>query len=101
MGYLDPIYAYGHPSTNCRAITGGAFYNPAIGQFPDEYDDVYFFTDVCAGWIRKYDPATDTASGFATGFSRIVDLEVSNNGELYYLSRGDPALVGKITYAGN
>lgn len=58
---------------------------------------------VCSGWIRKYDPATHSASRFVTGLSspRIVDLEVSNNGALYYLSRGDPALVGKIRYAGN
>src|SRR5215211_1057547 len=100
--YVDPIYAYGHPSTTtCRAITGGAFYKPAKVQFPGEYVGDYFFTDVCTGWIKSYDPATDTASGFATGLSRIVDLEVSKSGALYYLSRGDPALVGKITYAGN
>jgi len=36
----------------------------------------------------------------ATGLSSIVDLEVSQDGELYYLSRGSPGLVDKIDYAG-
>jgi len=44
---------------------------------------------------------SDTASGFATGLSSVVDLEVSKNGELYYLSRGNPGFVNKIGYAGN
>ncbi len=61
----------------------------------------YFFADFCNGWIRKYDPATDAASGFARGLSSVVDLEVSNAGELYYLSRGSPGSVSKIRYTGN
>jgi hypothetical protein len=35
-------------------------------------------------------------SGFASGIERPVDLEVSKQGELYYLSRGSTGLVGKI-----
>jgi len=101
--YVDPIYAYGHGYTNTTgcAITGEAFYKPAIVQFPSEYVNDYFFTDVCSGWIMRYDPATDTASGFTTGSSRVVDLEVSKNGGLYYLRRGDPARVGEIRFACN
>jgi glucose/arabinose dehydrogenase len=105
--YVDPIFAYGHipPSdgstdnTGC-AITGGAFYEPASVRFPDSYFGDYFFADLCNGWIRSYDTATDTASGFATGLSSVVDLEVSNDGELYFLSRGSPGTVGKITSSG-
>jgi len=102
--YRPPIYAYEHGTTNTTgcSITGGAFYNPATVQFPSEqgYVGDYFFADFCNGWIRRYDPATDTASGFATGLGSVVDLEVSQDGELYYLSRGSPGLVGKIGYAG-
>jgi glucose/arabinose dehydrogenase len=100
--YVDPIFAYGHGSTDSTgcAITGGTFYEPTTVQFPDSYGD-YFFADLCNGWIRSYDPANDTASGFATGLSSVVDLEVSNNGELYFLSRGTPGTVNKITYSGN
>jgi glucose/arabinose dehydrogenase len=111
LPYMDPILAYGHGSTGTTgcAITGGAFYNPATLQFPQEYEGDYFFADFCGGWIRRLEqqppPSSGfTASGFATGLQRPIDLEVSKAGELYYLSRstttGSPAFVGKITYAG-
>jgi glucose/arabinose dehydrogenase len=97
--YMDPIYAYGHggtPTTTGCAITGGAFYNPTTRRFPIGYVGDYFFADLCNGWIRRYDPASDTTTGFATGLGfGVVDLEVSNAGELYYLSRG-PGTVSKI-----
>ena len=107
--YADPLFSYGHdgePATTGCSITGGAFYNPTTPQFPpeSEYEGDYFFADFCGGWIRSYDSATDTASGFATGLERPIDLEVSSAGELYYLSRGttgSPALVGKIGYSDN
>ncbi len=101
--YTPPIFAYGHGSTNTTgcAITGGAFYNPPTVQFPSGYVGDYFFADLCNGWIRRYDPAADTASRFATGLSGLVDLEVSKVGELYYLSRGSPGSVAKIRYTGN
>jgi glucose/arabinose dehydrogenase len=101
--YTPPDYAYGHgvtDTTGC-AITGGAFYNPATVQFPRDYVGDYFFTDLCNGWIRTYDPANKLASGFATGLSSVVDLEVSKDGELYYLSRDSLASVGKLSYSGN
>jgi glucose/arabinose dehydrogenase len=102
--YTPPIFAYGHSgdteTTGC-AITGGTFYEPAAVQFPDGYFGDYFFADLCNGWIRSYDPANKAASGFATGLSSVVDLEVSGDGELYLLSRGTPGSVGKITYSGN
>jgi glucose/arabinose dehydrogenase len=96
--YIPPIFAYGHGSTNTTgcSITGGAFYNPATVQFPSGYVGDYFFADFCNGWIRRYDPATDKAMGFATGLGSIVDLDVNKDGSLYYLSRGNSGLVGKI-----
>jgi glucose/arabinose dehydrogenase len=103
LSYAPPIFAYGHdgdPAATGCAITGGTFYEPATAQFPDSYRGDYFFADLCSGWIRSYEPATDTASGFATGLSSVVDLEVSNSGELYLLSRDGPGSVGKITYSG-
>src|SRR5215213_5236136 len=102
--YVDPIFSYGHGSTNTTgcAITGGTFY-PTSALFPREYEG-YYFADFCNGWIRRLDPATGNASSFATGLERPIDLEVSKTGELYYLARGNtgsPAIVGKIGYAGN
>jgi hypothetical protein len=70
-------------------------------RFPSRYVGDYLFADYCNGWIRRYDPASDTATGFASGLSGVVDLEVSKNGSLYYLSRGSKASVGKIGYTGH
>jgi glucose/arabinose dehydrogenase len=103
--YVDPIFAYGHGSTETTgcAITGGTFYPPTSTLFPQEYEGDYFFADFCSGWIRRLDPSTGAVSGFATGLERPIDLEVSQAGELYYLSRsstGSPAIVDKIGYAG-
>ncbi|HEU4493564.1 MAG TPA: PQQ-dependent sugar dehydrogenase [Rubrobacteraceae bacterium] len=101
--YRNPVFAYRHGSTNITgcAISGGAFYNPTTRQFPSNYIGDYFFADFCSGWVRKLDSATGAVSGFATGLSRPVDLKVSKNGILYYLSRGSGAgSVGKIRYTG-
>jgi glucose/arabinose dehydrogenase len=101
--YTAPVHEYAHGSTDTTgcSITGGTFYNPATVQFPIAYVSDYFFADFCSGWIRKYDPSTGVASGFATGLERPIDLEVSKGGQLYYLTRGSPASVGKIGYAAN
>ena len=88
--YRDPLFEYGHGSsgtTGC-AIVGGAFYNPAITQFPVSYVGKYFFGDLCSGWIRLFDPSDSTASVFATGISTLVDLKVGPEGSLYYLTNG-------------
>lgn len=97
--YLSPLYAYGHGSsstTGC-AITGGAFYNPPVQNFPASYNGKFFFADYCTGWIRQYDSASDTTSGFATGISSPVDLQVGPDGALYYLYRGGGG-VRRISY---
>ena len=87
--FRDPIFAYANDASTC-AITGGAFYNPQIVQFPANYVGNYFFADFCGGWIRKLDPSMGNAvSDFATGISLPVDLKVSPDGFLYYLARGN------------
>jgi glucose/arabinose dehydrogenase len=116
--YVDPIFAYGHagidPATTGCSITGGVFYNPTTLQFPSGYEGDYFFADFCSGWIRRLEPppppspgeagGSYTATDFASGIEgRPVDLEVSKEGELYYLSRGrssSPGTVIKIRYSG-
>jgi glucose/arabinose dehydrogenase len=86
--FRDPIFAYANDAQTC-AITGGAFYNPQVIQFPSNYVGNYFFSDFCGGWIRTLDPAMGNAvAGFATGISLPVDLQVSADGFLYYLARG-------------
>ena len=84
--YTCPIYVYGR-SDGC-AITGGAFYNPAVPQFPAADVGDYFFADYCNGWIRKLEAGTANMTPFATGINAPVDLQVGNDGALYYLARG-------------
>ena len=97
----DPLFEYGHGTsgtTGC-AIVGGAFYNPAINQFPASYVGKYFFGDLCSGWIRLFDPSESTASDFATDISTLVDLKVGPEGSLYYLAQGSGGQVWKISTA--
>jgi glucose/arabinose dehydrogenase len=100
--YLAPVFAYEHGSsstTGC-AITGSVFYNPAARQFPVEYVGDYFFADLCSGWIRRYDLATDRAVGFATNLPGPVDLDVGTGGNLFVLVRGSGS-VERIRYTGS
>jgi glucose/arabinose dehydrogenase len=88
--YRSPLFAYGHGngSTTGCAITGGAFYNPAINRYPPQYSGQYFFADFCSGWIRLFTPASGQASGFASSVTSAVDLALGPDGYLYYLARG-------------
>jgi glucose/arabinose dehydrogenase len=94
--YDSPFYAYDRRGTGECAIAGGAFYSPVTMQFPAEYSGVYFFADLCKGWIHTVDPDTANMSGFATGITSPVDLKVSDDGSLYYLARGASASAGVL-----
>ena len=102
--HLGPIYFYGHQAgafTGC-AITGGAFYNPPLAQFPSDYVGDYFFADFCSGWINKFDPASSPpVTSFATGIELPVDLQIGPEGSLYYLARGSGGAVYRIQHAGS
>jgi glucose/arabinose dehydrogenase len=100
-GVTYPIFYYGHSGgavTGC-AITGGAFYNPPSPTFPAAYQGKYFFSDYCTGFIRVLNPADGTDTGFATGLSAPVDLQVSASGDLYYLARGSGLF--RVRYTAN
>jgi len=56
----------------------------------------YFFADLCSGWIRRFHPSNQTATGFATGISNPVDLKVSSSGSLFYLARGASSNTGVV-----
>lgn len=108
-GFQNPVFSYQHGTTadtGC-AITGGAFYDPTAPTtplFPAEYQGDYFYADFCSGWIRRLDLSTTppTSAGFASGIDRPVDLEVAEDGSLYYLSKDTsaPDAVHRIRYAG-
>ena len=102
-GMTNPIYQYSSSGTPECAITGGAFYNPTTPTFPAQYIGKYFFADLCAGWLKTMDPlnppATGTATNFATAISQPVDIQVANDGSLYYLARGSNS-VFRVQYFG-
>ncbi|MGZ5483516.1 MAG: PQQ-dependent sugar dehydrogenase [Pyrinomonadaceae bacterium] len=99
--FRDPLFQYGHgiSSTTGCAIAGGAFYNPSTVQFPASYVGKYFFAELCSGWIRLMDPSNNTATGFASGISNPVDLQVASDGSLYYLALGSSS-VFRVQFTG-
>ncbi len=94
--YRAPLFAYTH-ADGC-AITGGAFYDPPAATFPAAYLGKYFFSDLCGGWIRRFDPTSKAVVGFATGIDSPVDLVVTPQGDLLYLAYGSGVL-GRISAA--
>lgn len=98
--YRSPIHAYTHDqnpiSTGC-SIIGGAFYNPSLNQYPPEYFGRYFFADLCSGWVRSLNPATNATEIFATGFGQPVQVELGPDGFLYILTRRTGTLY-RISY---
>jgi glucose/arabinose dehydrogenase len=103
--FRSPLLAYAHsgePATTGCAIAGGAFYNPLFVQFPASFVGKYFFADLCSGWIRIFDPATNTAAPFASGIVQPVDLKVGLDGSLYYLSINQGhGFVSRIRFTGS
>ncbi|HVL76779.1 MAG TPA: PQQ-dependent sugar dehydrogenase [Noviherbaspirillum sp.] len=113
--FSDALHIYGHEpddegNRRC-AVTGGAFYDPTIQQFPSEYLNLYLFADYCSGAIYRIDPqAPDADRIFASGLAGPIGLAVAPDGSLYYLTRhtvgeagqgDDRGLLGKITYTGS
>ncbi|HKS08021.1 MAG TPA: Calx-beta domain-containing protein [Pyrinomonadaceae bacterium] len=109
-GMTNPLYQYSSAVAAPCAITGGAFYNPTTPTFPAEFIGKYFFADFCAGWIKTLDPLSPPLPGaavdFATAINSPVDIQVANDGSLYYLARGNSSVyrvqfIGGATLAVN
>jgi uncharacterized repeat protein (TIGR03806 family) len=84
--FQGPLFAYDHGQG--RSITGGAFYNPPVDQFPKTYVGKYFFADFMDNWIRVLDPDQPTdVQPFAAGLAAPVDVQVAPDGSLYVLNR--------------
>src|SRR5262249_13836320 len=93
--FRSPTYAYRHQNNGC-AIGGATFYTPDTIQFPPEYYNSYFFSDLCGGWIRRLDPTNNNVVTFASNISMPVDLQVGPDGALYYLVRGPQSDTGSV-----
>jgi len=96
--YQPPLYVYSHGSGPFQgfAIAGGAFYDTATPQFPDQFAGGYFFADYVNGWIDFRD-RFGAVSQFATGVAGPVGLLAAGDGSLDYLAR-DGGQVMRITY---
>ena len=85
--YRDPLFQYSHTNNYC-AIVGSTFYLPDVQQFPTHYIGRYFYSDYCTGNIRMLDPETGQDKGvFITDGDRVIDLDISGDGSLFYLER--------------
>ena len=103
-GLVAPIYAYPHPSSGSMAITGGAFYEPAVASFPAEFSGRYFFLDGGQQWIRVLDPATGAVTEFAPRLGAAtgempLGLALGADGALYYAKNRTGSLL-RIQYNG-
>jgi uncharacterized repeat protein (TIGR03806 family) len=84
--FKGPLWAYDR--SQGKSITGGAFYNPAVAQFPGEFLGKYFFAEFMDNWIRVMDPDHPTdVRPFAAGLAGPVDLQLAPDGSLFVLER--------------
>jgi glucose/arabinose dehydrogenase len=90
--FISPIHFYANANATECAIAGGTFYAPEVRQFPAQYVESYFFSDLCGGWVRRLDTNLQS-NGFATGVSSPVDQLVGHDGSVYVLARGAGAVV--------
>jgi hypothetical protein len=96
-GVTYPIYTYSHadPDGGC-AVTGGTFYRPTgEALLSNIFDGVYFFTDLCGGWIKYRTSAGDVVK-LVDGIDHPTAVETGPDGALYYLADFG-GQVGRIT----
>lgn len=95
--FTRPVHAYGS-----GAISGGAFYNPAVQQFPDSFVGDYFYADFNGGFIRRLslDGGVKVTSAFARSLGAPTDLKVGPDGTLYALLYGGRVLQYAATQGG-
>jgi glucose/arabinose dehydrogenase len=84
----DPLHVRAHPAGSGCGIRAGAFYDPDLAMFPAAYHDAYFIAEPCSGSIAWLNPSDGSAGTFGTDLVTPIDLLVSPDGALYYLSRG-------------
>lgn len=80
-GMTNPIYSYGRSVG--AAITGGVFYRARL--FGSGYAGDYFFSDYTSTFIKRLTPDGRVVN-FHTSAKSPLDIDIGNNGKLYYLS---------------
>ena len=83
-----PLLTYAHTADLSASITGGQFYTGST--FPSAYRGAYFYGDYVRNTFRYATTdaggALQTDNAFADGADGPVDIQVSTDGALYYLS---------------
>jgi glucose/arabinose dehydrogenase/PKD repeat protein len=109
-----PYFAYpraqelvaGEFTAGCNAgatLSGLAFYT--TGPYPDEYDDALFFADTSRKCIWAMQKGADglpnptNLKTFVAGAATPVDLEISPDGDLFYVDIGG-GTIRRIQYSG-
>lgn len=81
VAFVDPLYSYGRSVGG--AITGGAFYRAQL--FGSTYRGDYFFSDYTSTFIKRLTP-DGRVLNWHTSAKSPLDIDIGNNGKLYYLS---------------
>lgn len=102
VGFDAAVYYYGHDTptqtgepTGC-AITGGTFFSPSSTNYPNQYNNKYYFIDYCNGWLRYINPSsppppnTPLSSTFGSNLGAgLVCMATGPDGNLYFLQRNN------------
>lgn len=118
VGFDAAVYYYsqntptqsGEP-TGC-AITGGTFFSPTSTNYPNQYNNKYYFIDYCNGWLRYINPSsppppnTPISSTFGSNLGAgLVCMATGPDGNLYFLQRNNSqtsnSSLKKIIYTSN
>jgi glucose/arabinose dehydrogenase len=99
---IHATYSYGHPGWGC-AITSGVAFHPVGGAttYPPAYQNRFYFTDWCSGWIRSFDmsnPAAAYQEFTPNGFGDILALSVGIDGNIYYFKYGANGSLNRLEY---
>ncbi len=97
--YLNPIYSYPH-NGGSRAVVAGAVYRGSM--FPAEYTGNLFIGDYAAGFIKRLildgNGNVTSVVDFDPLAGSVVDMEVANDGSLYYITYY-PGRLYRVSYS--
>ena len=107
--YTDPLYTYSHGESGFRpgaAVTVGPVYTG--DAYPDEYDNVLFYSDYNDGWIKYLtlnDDGTEVGASynFARQAGAIVSMTTGPDGALYgtnYIGQTGEGSIIRYVYEG-
>ena len=98
---IYPTYTYGHNGWGCAITSGVAFHPTGATTYPPAYQNRFYFTDWCSGWLRSFDlsnPAATYQEFSATSFGNILGLSLGIDGNIYYFKYGTNGSLNRLEY---